>query len=114
MNMIQMANGSKKTAMSGKTSTYTTELLKSNEHNGIRLYFIMTSGTGTWTIKLQGKSNSGEWVDCYDNLGNQMSINNVTANKSQSFVTLPHIFRIVATEEVDGATVTVDYELFSV
>ena len=112
--LVQMAQGNKVTALSGKTASYTTIPQKANNHNAIRLYFQITAGSGTWTIKLQGQSNSGTWVDCYDNNGNQMHISGATSNISQSFVTLPEKFRIVATEDSDGATVTVDYELFSV
>jgi hypothetical protein len=114
MNLVQMAQGIKKTLMTGKDETTTSEPCTSYGHNAIRIYFIITAGSGTWSVKIQGKSKSGSWVDAYDNAGNQMIIASTTANKSQAFVCLPETFRIVATEVADGATVTVEYELFSV
>ena len=114
VNQVQMASGNRKSLMSSITATTTSQPQKSNDHNAIRIYFEIVTGSGTWTIKLQGKSPTNFWIDLYDHNNNQMSMSSVTANKSQAFVYLPKEFRIVATEDSDGATVNIGYDLFSV
>lgn len=112
--LIQMAQGTKKVVLNGITATTTSEPNISNGHNAIRVYFNITVGTGTWTIKVQGKSPNGTYTDCYDSNGVQMIMSSLSADRSQAFICLPDKFRIVVTEDVDGATIDVSYELFSV
>lgn len=113
VNLIQMAKGARVLLMNGVVVTTTSTPCKANGHNAITIYFNITAGSGTWTIKLQGKSPNGTFTDIYDFKGDQMYINGATADKAQSFLSLPETFRIVATEDGNGATVDVSYELFS-
>lgn len=113
--IIQLDRGEAVTEHNSITATTTGKKRKCNYNNAMELYFILVSGSGTWTIKIQGLAPDGtNWIDYYDNNGNQMAISSVTASKAQTFVGIPEIFRIVSTEDVNGATVTVAYKLFSV
>lgn len=114
MSLIQLARGSKVTAHSAITATATSVFQKCRGHNALILYVDFTAGTGTWTVKIQGKSILGAYIDMYDNNGNAMSIASITADRAQLFVGIPSDFKIVATEDADGATVTVSYELLTV
>ena len=111
---VRMDRGIKVNAHTGIAATTTSMEIDSKGHNAIILYFIITAGSGTWTIKIQGKSPLGTFVDMYDLNGNLMAISSVTANKAMQFVGIPNNFKIVATEDVNGATVNVGYELMSV
>jgi hypothetical protein len=114
MGLNQKPRGKKVLLMSGITATTTSSNQKANGHNAIRIDFRITVGSGTWTIKIQNKSVTGAYIDAYDHNGNQMYINGATADKSQVFLYLADDFRIVATEDGDGATVSVSYQVFSV
>lgn len=113
-NLTQMAQGLRVALMTGITGTTTSVPQRAKGHNAIRLHFNSTAGSGTWSIKVQGKGPDGNFSDAYDQNGTQMAMNSITADKCQAFVCLPEHFRIVATEDGDGATVNVGYELFSV
>jgi hypothetical protein len=111
--LMQLAKGEivTPTELTGVTATVTSQPKSMRGHNSLILYFLLTTGTGTWTIKIQGATAvNGTFVDHYDINGVQMSIASVTASRSQVFVGMPEHFRIVATEDVSGATVTVAYE----
>ena len=113
---MQLARGAKivPAELTGITATTTSIAYNCKGHNAMILYFNLTAGTGTFTVKIQGKSPDGAYVDMYDNGGYIMALSSVTADKAQLFVGIPYDFKIVATESVDGATVTVSYELLSV
>lgn len=114
MEFVQMARGFKETVFSGITATTTSVEKECKGHNALILYFDITDGTGTWTIKIQGKSPNGTYMDAYDINGNLMAISSITADKAQLIVGIPSNFKIVATEDANGATVTIGYELLSV
>lgn len=116
MELMQLARGAKitPTALTGITATATSIEYNCKGHNALILYFNLTAGTGTFTVKIQGKSVDGAYIDMYDVNGNLMALAGVTADRAQIFVGIPYDFKIVATEDVDGATVTVSYELLSV
>lgn len=113
MDLIQLARGKKVTVHSAISATTTSEQQKSNGHNAIIIYFDIT-GSGTWTIKLQGRAVNGNYIDMYDVNGNLMGLSAVTVDKAQIFAGIPDDFKIVATEDVNGATCTVMYELLTV
>lgn len=113
MSLTQFARGKKVKLMTGKTVSYTSEPQTSNGHNTIIVSFNLTTGSGTWSVKVQGKAPDGNFLDLYDINGNLMSLSSVTADKMQCFKGLTDIFRIVATEDVNGATVNVGYELLT-
>lgn len=116
MGLVQLARNGAITPseLTTITATTTSTAKKSDQHNALVLYFNITAGAGTWTVKLQGKSGNGTYTDAYDVNGNAMELSGVTADRCQTFVGIPSEFKIVATEDVNGATVTVSYELFSV
>jgi hypothetical protein len=111
---ITLQRGRAETILSGITATTTTKPLDCHNANAIILYFNLTAGSGTWTVKIQGKASDGTYIDMYDVNGNAMELTGVTADKAQIFVGIPNEFKIVATEDVDGATVSIGYELLSV
>lgn len=111
---IQLARGNRVTVHSGITATATSTNQESRGHNSLILYANFTAGSGTWTIKIQGKSPDGAYIDMYDVNGNAMELSSITADKAQFFVGIPNDFKIVAEEDGDGATVTIGYELLSV
>jgi hypothetical protein len=109
--LVQLAKGEIVTPLTGITVTTASQPKSMRGHNALILYFLMTAGSGTWTIKIQGATAvNGTFVDMYDINGVQMAISSVTASRSQVFVGIPEHFRIVATEDVNGATITVAYE----
>jgi len=115
VNLLQLARGAKVVAHSGISATATSAEQNSRGHNAMILYFDLTAATGTWTIKIQGKCPiTNAFIDMYDNTGTLMSMASVTADKAQLFVGIPDNFKIVATEDVNGATITVAYELLTV
>jgi len=111
--IFQLAKGKRDTVHSGIAVTTTSTPQKANGHNAMTIFFDII-GSGTWTIKIQGKAFNGTWCDMYDQNGNLMAISSATADKAQNFIGIPETFRIVATEDVNGATCSVCYELFSV
>ena len=112
--MIEKARGAREAVQTGITATTTSKEYKSNGNNAMHLYFNMTAGAGTWTIKIQGKSPSGIFTDTYDNNGALMGLESITADRAQLIKFIPERFRIVATEDVNGATVSVGFELLTV
>jgi len=115
VNLNFLAKGSVKNAIAAATAATTSSIaLKDDGHNAILIYFDIT-GTGTWTVKIQGAiSQNGTYMDFYDQNGNLMSASTLTADRCQLFIGLPTWFKIVATEDVDGATCKVDYQLLTV
>ena len=116
-NMVQLARGSKITPadLTGITVSTTSSYRESRGHNALILFFNLTAGTGTWTIKIQSRvPETNTFVDHYDNNGNLLAISSATASQSKFMVGIPDDFKIVATEDVDGGTVTIAYELLTV
>lgn len=97
------------------TATTTSAAKTAKGHNAIIIYFGITAGSGAWTIKIQGShAHNGTFKDMYDSNGNLMSTGSISANRAQIFVGIPEHFKIVATEDTNGATVTINYELLTV
>lgn len=116
MELIQLARGKKfvPPELTGITATTTSNEYNSKGHNAIIIYVNFTTVAGTYSVKLQGKSPDGAFMDMYDNNGNLMTIASATADKAQLFVGIPDNFKIVSTEDTDGGTLTISYELLSV
>lgn len=116
-NIVQLAKGSviSPAELTGIEATAVGIAQRAKGHNAIIIYFDMTAGSGTWSIKLQGaEKDGGTYIDMYKEDGNAMAIASATADKAQVFKGIPEHFRIVATEDVTGATVSVRYELLSI
>ena len=116
VNQIQLAKGTKKVLMDSITATTTSVRQEVKGHNALILYVDFEAGSGTFTVKIQGKmpGTTDTYLDMYDNAGNLMQLASITADRAQLFVGIPDDFRIVATEDADGATISVAYELLSV
>lgn len=112
--IIKLAKGEVTTAHSAINATATSAVIKTNMHNAALLSCDIT-GTGAWTMKLQGAITSdGTYMDLYDSNGNLMSTGSITADRMQLFVGLPEFIKVVATEDTDGATMTVKVQPISV
>jgi hypothetical protein len=69
---------------------------------------VEITGAGTWKIDLQGsRLSGGTFKAMYDTFGNQLTTNNITASRMQTFYIVADYIKVVATEVVDGATCTV-------
>ena len=115
-NVIKLDRGKKLTihsAISASVAAASCLKYNSNGQNALILY-VYINGTGTWTVKIQGKSPSGVYMDMYDSNGSLMAISSATASKAQVFVGIPEDFKIVPTEDADGAAATIGIEMFSV
>lgn len=112
--MIQLAKGKRKTVLSAIEATTTSEPQKANGHNALILFFNIGAGGGKYSVKLQGLSPDGAYIDLYKEDGNQMILSEATADKAQVFTGIPETFRIVATEDVNGSAATIGYELFTI
>lgn len=115
-NVIKLDRGKKLTIHSAITASVTSANCKNYDTNGqnAMIMYLYINGTGTWTVKIQGKSLGGVYMDMYDANGNLMAISAATASKAQVFLGIPSDFKIVPTEDADGAAATIDIELFSV
>lgn len=116
METIQLAHGQRVTLsdLTGVTANTTGIEQKAHGHNAIILFADLTVVAGEYSVKIQGKSPSGTFMDLYDHNGNLMEMSSITADKAQLFVGIPEYFRLVVTEDTNGGTLTVGYELMSV
>lgn len=117
IDVIQLDRGGEvaPSELAGIVATTTGTSQRSYGHNAIIIYLNLTAGTGTFTLKLQGKvpGTTNTYVDMYDHNGIAMDF--TTASSSAKFIVgIPNEFKIIATEDVNGATVSVAYELLSV
>ncbi len=95
-------------------ATTTSAAKRARGHNSIIIYVDFTAGSGTFSIKVQGaEKDGGTYIDMYKEDGNAMAMASVTADKAQVFSGIPEHFKIVATEDSNGATISVRYELFT-
>ena len=112
--IVELCKGTIRNAIPALTAVTTTSpAQKAKGHNAI-IIFAKITGTGTWSIKVQGAtSGNGTFMDVTDYKGDAMAISSATASKAQVFKGLPENFKIVATEDANGATIEVDYELIT-
>ena len=113
--LIQLYKGTVENAIPALTAGTTTSVAKHSKGHNALIVFANITGTGAWTIKIQGAtSKNGTYLDLYDQNGNQVTTGSISGDRAQFFVGLPNYFKIVATEDTNGATIQVDYELLSV
>lgn len=102
--------GSVVTVHSAIEATATSDAIDCQGYNAILMFFT-TSAANNWTIKLQGSdSKNGTYADCYElaNTGSMAAMSyQLNSNKVFLFKGIPDWIKIVATEDVDGSTVTV-------
>lgn len=106
----KMSKGGVTTAHSAITATATSEEIDCRGYNAV-LVEVTISAAFNWTFKVQGcMVSGGPFVDCYEqaNTGVQ-TLMSCQCNASRIFLFrgIPDYIKIVATEDEDGATVTV-------
>lgn len=113
--LTQLAKGSINEVIPALTAVTTTSVAqKAKGHNAMIVHADIT-GVGAWTIKVQGAEKfNGTYKDMFDANGNSMSTGSISVDRCQLFVGIPENFKIVATENTDGATIAVQVELFTV
>ena len=98
------------TAHSAITATATSAPINCQGKNALLVYFT-TSAANNWTIKIQGSdTRNGTYADCYElaNTGSMAAMSyQLNANRVFLFRGIPDWIKVVATEDADGATVTV-------
>lgn len=117
MELIQMAKGAivSPTELQSITATTTSNVQRARGHNAMIMYVEFVTGSGTWSVKVQGAiAGNGTFIDVYKEDGNAMTIASATASKAIVFKGIPEHFKIVATEDSNGATIKVHYELFTI
>ena len=104
--IVQLDKGTVTTAHSAITTTTTSSAIDTTGYSAVLVYFNIT-GSGAWTIKLQGAlTSSDDYIDLYDGNGIQMSTGSLTTDMCRLFVGIPDFIKVVATEDSNGATVT--------
>lgn len=112
---VQLPRGSFNTVFTGIIGSTTSIKQECKGHNAMLLYVNFAAGAGTFTVKIQGRvPNTDTYVDMYDINDNLMGISSATASKGRFIAGLPQDFKIAATEDVNGATIDVAYQLISV
>jgi hypothetical protein len=98
-------------------ATTTSAKIKCVGYNAI-LIDAEFSGAANWTFKVQGSlTENGTYKDCYElaNTGSMAAMSYQTnASKVFLFKGIPDWVKIVATEDVDGQTVTVKVQPLNV
>ena len=113
----RMSKGAVTTTHSAITATATSEEVDCSGYNSA-LVEVAISVASNWTFKVQGSLTSGgNFVDCYEqsNTGVMVAMSYQT-NTSRIFLFkgIPDYIKVVATEDVDGATVTVKVQPLNV
>ena len=111
INVDKMSKGAVTTSHSAITATATSAELDCRGYNAILLEVAISVAVKLWTFKVQGcVVSGGTFVDCYElaNTG-AMTLMSYQTNESKIFIFkgIPDYVKIVATEDEDGATVTV-------
>lgn len=103
----KMGKGDVTTVHDGISTTTTSNAVITQGFNAI-LVKCDFSGSGSWTIKVQGAlQSSGIYADLYDNSGSLMSTGSISSDRCQLFVGIPDQIKILATEDSGTATVTI-------
>lgn len=108
---IRMSKGQVNTAHGAITATGTSAEINCKGFNALLVEVAISVAAKLWTFKVQGSLESGgTFVDCYEqaNTGS-MALMSYQTNASKIFLFkgIPDYIKIVATEDEDGATVTV-------
>jgi hypothetical protein len=113
--LVQLEKGKKVNVIpAGTDVTKTSNYVRAEGHNAMIVHADVT-GSGAWTIKVQGAlAPNDNFADMYDANGSLMSMGSISADRCQLFVGIPEYFKVVATEDTNGATIQVDVELLTV
>jgi len=117
INVDKMGKGGIVTAHSAIVATATSAEIDCRGYNAV-LIEASLSATFNWTFKVQGcMVSGGTFVDCYEqaNTGSMVAMFHQTnASRIFLFKGIPDYIKIVATEDADGATVTVKVQPLNV
>jgi hypothetical protein len=110
IDVSQMSCGAVTAAHTGITATATSAAIDKQKYSGLFTQFLLTAGAGTWTISLTGcPTEGGTYVTLYDKDNVALSVSGLTASAGWTWpvVGAPYV-KVVATEDSDGATVSVN------
>jgi hypothetical protein len=109
MNYISgMAKGAVTTTHAAGTADTTTSNPVNVSGCNAALVHVNISGSGAWTVKLQGAMEAnGTYVDLYNGAGSQMTTGSIAADRCQLFLGIPDYLKVVATEDSGTATVEI-------
>ena len=111
MDIDKINKGNVITAHSAITTTTTSARIDCRGKNSISIQTLISVATKNWTFKVQGSmTENGTYTDWYElaNTGVMTPMSFQTnASKGFAFKGIPDWVKIVATEDEDGATVTV-------
>jgi len=106
-NIVELNKGAVTTAHSAIAVTTTSSAIDTRGYNAVLVHVDITD-SGAWTIKIQGAlTPSDTYVDWYDSNGVLMSTGSISADQGIIFVGIPDTIKVVATEDTNGATLTV-------
>jgi len=116
INVNKMGKGSRITAatlgLNAVTATTTSSEINMSGHNYIAV-FITVAGAYNWTVKLQGAANSGgTFMDLYDG-SSQCSVQLQNTTRVIMWPCGAPYAKIVATEDTDGTSCTVEVVPFN-
>ncbi|KJS84988.1 MAG: hypothetical protein JM58_09470 [Peptococcaceae bacterium BICA1-8] len=115
---INMKKGLVTVAHSAIEATATSSAIDCRGYNAILISAAISVAVALWTFKVQGAlSSTDTFADCYElaNTGSMAAMSYQTnASKVFLFKGIPDYVKIVATEDADGATVTVKVQPLNV
>jgi hypothetical protein len=114
----KMSKGGFITAHSAIVATTTSNEINCSGYNSILVEVSISGAVANWTFKVQGSFLSGgTFIDCYE-LANTgvMTLMSYQTDSSKIFVFrgIPDYIKIVAIEDVNGATATVKVQPFNI
>lgn len=116
VDVYQKSKGSVVTALKDKAATSTSEKIDCTGYNSVLVQVILNA-TKNWTIKIQGSlTENGTYADCYElaNTGEMALMSHQTnASSVFCFKGIPDWIKVVATEDEDGAKITVHVQPFN-
>ncbi|MDD3414881.1 MAG: hypothetical protein PHY47_12885 [Lachnospiraceae bacterium] len=100
--------GDVRKVLDGVGETTTSDEVDTSMFNALYVACEVGGTGGTWTVKLQGRLNhDGTALDLSDESGDALTTGAITASCIKVFKPIPDIVKLVATENVDGGTITV-------
>ncbi len=111
--ITKMPKGIEKTAHSAITATATSEYFNMIGYSLLLIETDFTAGSGTWEVSVLGcLTETGTYVPWNEGTA-ELSTGSLTADSGNAFKGIPNFIKILATESVDGATITVRVQAFN-
>lgn len=113
-----LIKGNVKTVLSAITETTTSAEIDCRGYNAALVEVAISGGANNWTFKLTGcLVTGGTFVDLYEqaNTGSMVAMSyQCNASRTFLFRGIPDFTKVVATEDVNGSTVTVKVQPINV